>query len=341
MSEMTENMYLDKIYEVIDNDFMEASKHILFMNDFDIFTESDDESGSENSKGAIGALKSAIDNLIKLVKSLIQKIKNFIEELFMDDERKENYQAFKRFFNENPELGKTKVTVQDFKEFEKAYDEAIKELDSASRKEGFVESTAKMILNNLENKIKILSDKGKDAGKRGLVSVSLSTLLEICNRNKTSAQALNTLLKNELVSLEGVEKELGKDRADQFKKSVDKLSHQGLFHRFKVQILQRKEMTLMGVLKDQFSELSKFVDIKDGKPTTNGKQIAKATLGPGNKTNKSLVRDVAGSDKAYKKAKKNIARAAVADVASPVIKKGLHSFVKNRTKDDFHFITGK
>ena len=357
MSQMLENMYLDKIYEVIDNDFMEAERHLLFMNDFDIFTESEDE----NSKGAIGSLKNAIDKLIKLVKALIQKIKDFVEELFMDDEERMNYQAFKKFFSEHPELGKEQVTVQDFKEFEKAYDEAIKELESASKKESFVESTCKMILNRLEDKIKVLSEKGKEVGKRGFISITLSTLLEICNRNKTSAQVLNTVLKNELVSLEGVEKELGKDRADQFKKSVDKLSRQGLFHRFKVQILQRKEMTLMGVLKDQFFELSKFVKVKNGKISISATQITKATLDPRNKTNKNLVRDISGSDEAYKKAKKQMYKASAAEITGPVWKNagkqmyratssGINSpvlktagkiFIKNRAKDDFHFITGK
>lgn len=237
------------------------------------------ENNNKAKSGALASLKKAFATLIAAIKQSIANIANFFQEKFMSSEDKEKYKKFKEMVKSNPEFGNMKITLVNFREYEKAYDEALKQLDEEAKKEEPSETISSKIVEALQEKIDNITKKTKEIGARVAASMTLSTAIDVADRNKQMAQAINFALKQELVSLEKISDQLGEAETAKFEKKINKLSKQGFVHRTIVKVLKRKELTFKAVLRDQMKKILSYtnIDNKD-KPIITAGSVAKGIV---------------------------------------------------------------
>ena len=132
--------------------YIDSFRDISLADSFFEESEIDKEINKDNEKaktGALASLKKAFGKLVDLVKKLYNNVKEFFAQKFMNKEDKKRFNEFKALVKSMPEYSKVKVTIADFRAYEKAFNEAEKELESASKKEDFSESTANGIIDRL------------------------------------------------------------------------------------------------------------------------------------------------------------------------------------------------
>lgn len=262
----------------------------------DYFFEAETADVNKAAKtGAINALKKAISKLIQAVKDMMTRLVDFFKSQFMSKDEKARYKEFKKMIKEDPELSKMVVTIVDFREYEKLYDEALKALEAESKKPSPSQEIAKKIMDVLDDKISKLKGDVEGAANRAMLSVTLSTAVDICDKNTDAAKVLNFALKNELISLQDVEKELGSAEAARFEKKIEKLSKKGWLHQMRIKVFHRKQSTLTGVLKHQMNNLMSFTNIKNGKVRKGRDVVDTRSILRGVSKNPKLVIDTAGS----------------------------------------------
>lgn len=261
-------------------------------------TEKDTETIEHNDsvlKKATEAIKKAVQALIKMVKDTLEKIQVFVKDRWLTADERRRFKEFKEMVKSDPELAKQKVTIMDFREYEKLYDEAIKKLEEEAKKEEPSDEVGEEIVSNLAKKIADLTNKGKDVATRAAMAVTLRTALDIADRNALCAKAIKLALDEELISLQNVEKELGKRESNKFKRKIDWYAKDGWLHRFKVKTLQKKELTLAACLRDQKNKLLAFAKTDENGNITgvNAKTVARGMYKNSDITTKALGGKVA------------------------------------------------
>ena len=279
-------------------DYLNSMVHISLSDMF--FNEAAEEDIEHNEKqktGALQSLKNAIKALIKLVTDIIDRIKDFFATRGLSKDERERYEEFKKYIKSNPEQFKdVKVSVTSFKEYEKLCDETIKELDRELAKSDPRREVAEKIIEDFNKKFEILKGLGSTTAKRALMTYSLSTLTEIADRSTESAKLINYALKSELISLNKIEEELGNNVTSKFEKKIESLSTKGAIHRFKVAVLQKKEMTLKGVFRDQMNKILSFANVKNGKRVAGTNIIDNTSLARGAFKNRKEISTILGKD---------------------------------------------
>lgn len=325
----------------------EAQMHIDAFIDIplaDIFLESDKaavpidavNSNEKHKAGAIASLQKAFKVIIDKLKEAFARISDGIKLMFMSKEEKARYDKFVDEVNKNPELAKKRVTVTDFRQHEKIYDEALKKLEAEAKKESPSVEFAEEIVNALEQKLKGIGDEANSVATRAALSVTLKTALEIADRNSTCAKAINAAIKNEIISMEAIQKELGEHRAAKFEKKIEKLANAGKVHRLMSKVLHRKEQDLQSILKKEITNLMSFTNYDNpSKPIVDGASVLR-----GARKNPGLLLDAAGGPKNAAKMAKNMAGTAVKAKIFETKAKKVVKKTKREGKDLKDFLTG-
>jgi hypothetical protein len=295
----------------------------------DSFFEATEEAKKANinnqkaTTGALGALKNAFDALIELVQTIISSIGNFFKSLFSGSERKQ-YDDLRKKIKNNPELGKQRVKVEDFEEYDKCYEQALKELENELKKDDPSVENSNAIVEKLQASLEKLAT---EKASRVAYVTTLDTALDIADRNTTLAKAMNYALEKELINLEDVRKKLGDKEVDKFEKKMKKLSNAGIIHRIYVNTIKKKENSLEGVLKRQAKRLLDFTNIsngkfKEGEAIVNKGSVIKGALKHPVYTTKVL----GGPENAANLAKSNVSNA----INSKYVKDDLKFFFKKK-----------
>lgn len=308
-------------------------------------TEEMKEKNEQNEKaktGALNALKNAFSKLIEMVKNTIERIADFFKERMLSKEEKERFKEFKEMVKKDPELAKQKVTIADFRDYEKAYDEALKELENEAKKENPSNEIGKQIIEKLNEELKRITEKGSGIATRAAMSTTLDTAIQIADRNTQCAKVINTALKAELISLESVKKELGEKEVAKFEKKIERLSKAGFLHRWKVKILHHKENTLEAILRSQFKKFLSFTNIgKNGKVKPGKSIVDTGSILKGTAKNSKLVSDALGGPKETVNFAKNIAMSPIkTQKTKHEVQKSAKKLIKE-TNEFMSFITGK
>lgn len=249
----------------------------------DSFFEADEEAEASNNR-VVTTLQKVFAKLKEIVESIAKALKNFFDYAFMSKEEKERYNELKRKIKEDKELANTHVTVEDFRVYEKIYDEALKEAAEAAKKDNFDEDKARSIEQNMdaalkkakENSAKFLKKSAEQAAKgakRAAMSLTLTGAVDLADNCELAARAMKTALDNEIVTLESFEKELGNRRMKRVKKDIDSAAKNSIFHRLKVRILKRKCNDMSDLAKKEKKRLLSFTNLTD-----DGKMKAGAKL---------------------------------------------------------------
>lgn len=301
--------YLLEAQSFIDS-FVDISLADSFFEDTD--EAKDAVAHNEKAKtGAIASLKKAFHAMIEAIKNIINNIADFFRTRALTPEEKKRYEEFKQMVKSDPDFAKQKITIDDWKEYEKAYDEALKELEAEANKPNPSSEIIDKVVAELTEKIKGLADKGKGVAGRAAMSVTLSTAVDIADQNATCAKAINLALKQELISLEDIEKTLGADAAAKFEKKIERAAKNGFLHRARVRIFKHKERTFEAIIKKQYKNLLSFTNIKNGKVKDGKAVIDGGSVVNGIVKNKKTVDDALGGSGETVKLAKNIASGAV------------------------------
>lgn len=306
--------YLMEAQEYIDS-FVDISVADSFFEETDEAKETN-ENNEKAKVGAVGSLKKAFQAMINAIKGLIEKISDFFQTRALTKEERERYAEFKRMIKEDPEFAKQKVTIADWREYEKAYEEALKQLEEEAKKPDPKNEVIDIVIKKLTEELAAIGKEGTDAAGRAAMSVTLSTAVDIADQNVTCAKAINYALRNELISLEQIEATLGKEEAAKFDKKIQAAAKNGWLHRARVRIFKHKERTFEAIIKKQFNNLLSFTNIKDGKIQDGKKIVDSDSMTRGILKNRQLVVDtVGGKDKANQLAKDMATTAAKAKLA--------------------------
>ena len=302
--------------------------------------------------GALGALKKLFDRLVQLVKDCIDKLTTFFQTRYMDADEKKRYLEFKQMVKNDPELKNKKVTVIDFREYEKAYDAALKAIEEEAKKENPTEEAMKKIMDELTDTIKHIAE-------RAALSVTMDTAIEIADKNTMCAKGINLALQHENVLLNEIRKELGDARAYKFEKKIDKLSKKGLLHMWRIRLFHRKEATLEAILKKEKNRILSYTNIdKDRHKLKKGKSpVSAGSILKGAAQHPTLFSDAVGGPKNVPKATASLVKAqAVSSQAklatntastlakgvikhgAPIAAKGAEKYVKTQADDLTHFL---
>ena len=266
------------------------------------------------SQGAISSIKKAVRSLIEYIKSLIKKFSDFIKNKFMTKSQKDDYKKVKEEIRSNPELGQEEVTIEDFSQYEKIYDDALKEINNEMAKEDPDPTKIPTFMEGLVDKINNLKGVGSNVAKRAAVVVPLKLAVDIADKNVLCAKAINAAMNSELINLEQAEKILGNKQVARYKKQIQRYAKNGIFHRAKAKILSHKQATLKSVLTSQvrtilsFTNFNKALKLKKGKPPISKGSVIKGTV-----KNPRFTSDVLGGPKGMMKTSK-----AVSDVTDTV-----------------------
>lgn len=308
----------------------------------DSFFESDEtDKNEEASSGAIEALKKAFSRLVEIVKDIIKSVKDFFETQFLSADEKKRYKEFKAMVKSSPDLKNQKVFIEDFREYEKIYDEAMKQLEEASKKDNFSNEVVEKIKEGCLEALKKLNEKYGDTAKRAAHSVTLSVAMDLADSCQLAAMGMNAALNAELVSLEEVEKSLGDKKVKKFKKDMEAAAKNGILHRAKVFFLRRKSDTLNALAKKEIRRITAFTNLdKDGKLKAGKPIVDSTSLSKGMVANIDTVSDAIGKDDAASVAKTLATTAVKSKLAEMTIKRNAKR-TANIVKNGAHFFTGK
>lgn len=275
---------------------------------YDMMFEADSDTTQKNNtnlgKSAIEAIKKGIAKLIDAVKTMIESIKTFVQVQFLSANEKERYKQLKTMIKNDPELSKKVVTIADFREYEKLYDEAMKKLEEDAKKDTFTNEVVENIMSTLNEKLGDIGNKVKGMGQRAIVKTTLDSAVDIADSNVILAKTMNYALEKELVELKAVEDALGEKEVDKAIKKIEKYSRNSLLHRAKVMILRRKHRTLQSIIKKNTSKLLSYTNVKvtkDGVKVKGDQIMTNASITKGVIKNPSLSKSIMGKDKDERK----------------------------------------
>lgn len=322
----------DQINSIIDISIAES----VFSDIYD--TEETNNFNEGVITGAINSLKSAVKVLKEAIQKIINSITDFFKNRGLSAEERAKFNEIRKWAANNPEFANQKVTIANYKEYEKVYDDALKQMNSLF---GRLKSTAKnavksaadpvwdaiqgsldAILGKVEKDINSIANEGAGMVKRGSLTVTMKTALEMADSNAAAAKALKLALNDESSLLESIEKELGKKEAEKFSKKLEAYARNGRIHRAKVKLLGRKNKTLQSIARKQYKAILSFTNLnsdgtlKNGKGLVDGGSIARGfAKNPGLAKNTvkgmnvgdiiDVVKDVNSAKKTVKSAKKS------------------------------------
>ena len=209
----------------------------------DLFYEEENEASANAVAVDQKAKKSIIDKVKELVvkvKDMISKvitsITTFFKTLGMSKEDKELFKTCQQIIRDNPEefKGRT-LTVKNFKQFNEEYkrivdyiNHSIDSIDNAN------EEKANEIV---EKTKKVIATATKNLGEPVTAIVSVDLALRMAESNTDVAKMINGMLEKENGLMDKISSQIGKERAEDFKKKIKSSTHKISLHRMKVRLL--------------------------------------------------------------------------------------------------------
>lgn len=263
----------------------ETEKYIDMIKPFDIndiLLEDADENSPNFMQKAIESLKKAIKKIKDMILDAFDRIKDFAKTRGMSEEEKKLYYEIKRKAEQDSAFANLKINMPSFDKFQEVYDRALKKLDEEDKKENPSEQNVKDITEEMATELATLVNTGNKMAQRAASSITIRSALALADRDSLTAQAIQLALEKELITLEGIEKDLGKGQRAKFERKLKRYAKNGMVHRAKVKILRRKHQNLVDVMKQQINQLKAFTNIGKGGPIVNANSVMRgASKNPG------------------------------------------------------------
>lgn len=218
---------LDYRYGVLETMFEEAvQEHVYSLGDF--YMEEKEECTEKECNAFVKVIKA----VVKAIKNLMEEMRNFFDKALMSKKDKERFEAFQKAMKQYPELKNAKITVKDWRQLDKEYDDA----------EALLEKLYKSDISQKEMDAKMdvaVSAIGKTV-KATTTTVTMDAMMRMAMARKKDAQRLyNKLAKDEKAMNELIDL-YGKDGAVKYMKELESHAKKVSFTRWKQKLLKKK-----------------------------------------------------------------------------------------------------
>lgn len=338
MQEYVLDECLSSLYklELLMEDYVELSDYqVLFEADNpDVSAQMQKNASIQKESG--GLLHKIANGILSLIKNIIDSITNFFKELFMGNNEQILYNQFREACAKDPSLKNKKVTVNDYKNAIRAYDEKIAEIDRELQKAADQPTASQELIDSCMGMIK------NGVAATGAI-VTSEVAVNMAYNNINIAKALQKALNDENSVMMALQKNLGEKEAKRFKKDIESLTKIFSFHKIKVQIMQKKYDTLQQCITGTLKQVS---GLTQGKLFSNIPFLRKIfnneTLGPGAKKGVKIgVKTVAseakkkiksGAKRAFKGDYEDYQASGVDFVTGASVKKKEQANIRNRIR---------
>lgn len=271
---------------------MEAEKCMKDYQELDIYTEifeaTDPKTAVQlkrNEKAISGTtnhLKAAFNAIIQMIRNLISSITDFFQKRLMKDSERQAYEDFKAACKNNPELANKKITVMDFRKFNKEYEQLLAEAEDTDRKLATGQDTP------VEEIIKKMTEFCGGAAKGAMTAVGCEVALNYASSSREAAQKMLNVLKTDEQVHQQIVDAIGKKEAKKFEKSMAALGKRAT--------LRRKIMQMKGTASKSFEDavLNTFKEVES---IAKGASSVAGKL-PANDPSKSKAGNLAATAKA-------------------------------------------
>lgn len=198
---------------------LEANQYINQIKDIsyfqEVFEDVDDEAASndENTKKSLNLLEKSINFIKGIIKRIREIIDTIVEWMKMDKTEKSKYKDFVERCKNNPEFANKKVTIHDYREIQKKYDEELERQSSMARAMKEEELANKpSIIKDASDKIDELKDELLSVGKSYGKTVTIKVALEYAKTSQAAAIRVRNLLKADEIFLNQLQNEMSAPR---------------------------------------------------------------------------------------------------------------------------------
>ena len=247
----------DNTFEImtLENDILYESIHLDILK-YSIMEDVYIEQGESSSK-----FKTFVNNIIEKIKKFFINAKEAIINFFTKKAVNDKLDDIEQSIKENPELGKRKVKIPDYKELDKLYEKTISDLEHR------VEDSEKIMEKYKKERKRILIGAG-------LTTVSLATAIGIVkNIGKKTEEKLNKKIEDDMTNAkckiyETIEKDL--DRREENNRKRENAEHKTIKETLNsnVQKLRNRSNSLamaidsIGDRQDRYSNKLKDIDTR-------------------------------------------------------------------------------
>ena len=255
----------DSTFEImtLENDILYESIHLDILK-YSIMEDVYIEQGESSSK-----FKTFVNNIIEKIKTFFSNAKKAIINFFTKKAVNDKLDDIEQSIKKNPELGKRKVKIPDYKELDKLYEKTISDLEHR------VEDSEKIMEKYKKERKRIL------IGAAGLTTISLATAIGIVkNIGKKTEEKLNKKIEDDITNAkckiyETIGKDIEKANAEHktieetLNSNIQKLqNHNNIEHKTiketlnsNIQKLQNHNRVLTMIVDDQCKDSKKLRDI--------------------------------------------------------------------------------
>lgn len=242
-----------------------AGKYIALyqpMTASELFFEDGEEvvQNQENGNKSVGFLKKAINAVKEMIKRIVDSVTTFFQTMFMGKDEKDKFKKFKEAVKNDPEFAGKKVTVKDFRDISKRYQEALNVIDNgiAATQKAKADKAAQ-IAEQVTNKAQAIL---KGVGDTTKAVFSVDTALRLAEGNRSIAKWINSKLNEESYAMRYIESQLGNERARDFKKRVESSTKLLSLHRMKVMVLGQYHKSMSGSLNQVITDFEELLTTK-------------------------------------------------------------------------------
>lgn len=293
----------------------------------DVFEAADPEVAEQSAKNAEieGKSDSLLKKAIAAVKAIFKKCKeilnNIKEFLGMDEKERKDYEEFVKECQSNPEFKNLKVTIKDYREINKRYEEELKKAEAQYRsvKEEQADQIPKFV-DTLGNSLKEVAAKAVQIGTAGGAEFAMEVAIRYARANEQNAYQVQQLLNIDIGLMDALEKQIGSKEVKRFKRRIKLMNHKLKFIRTIARGRQDQAMTLRDSIKEVTGAITSCMNRKEVREKIKAidnkdeKKAAKLKYKEDKKTLKRLGKDALSNDitgGAIKKAAKTVGKEGV------------------------------
>lgn len=244
-----DNGYL--LYKEYMKDWVEIDEYsVLFESDTDPVVKAQLKNEETAGKSS-NVIVNLIHKVITMIDNLIKSIVSFFQELGLNGDEKEAFQNFREQIKKNPKLKNVKVTVKDFREINKKYDDILKRSEQELRK-AKADSTY-----DLGKIIKELQGVIGEKFEAPSMMIASELALKFAESNQDNARAIKIALNTDKAFMQQIEKTLGKREAKKFKNRIDNAADMTLLTKCRITLLGRRYKTAESAISSTINNLCK------------------------------------------------------------------------------------
>lgn len=213
------------------------------------------ESSQAKTDNVITNLISTIHKLLQEVANMISKgmksLTNHIRYGLLSKEKKQEFDNFQEWVNNNPRIKNKKVTVKDWKRIISQYDEISKQIVKYMDDE-------KVDAKGLNLKAYELLNNVSSVTNSATAVLTIDSCMFLARQSTDMAKAVQTGLSECDAAIKNIENQLGTAEVQKLQKNIQKLTKQSVAQKIRAKILGEKQKSISECLNELYTEFGKI-----------------------------------------------------------------------------------